>query len=325
MDSIDPIKPRNEITLAEFKSFKKRLVAQRKFNGCRSTCTVSRNKVELWSRAFSTVTNSRIPYSGKMPHIVEELEALGLPNSTILDGELVSLRGGDQDYFDDIRHCTNGHDLTNYNYQKDTGHWATWVVFDIPFLGGRALHSLSYEERYEILQQLFKGKKLKWLRIIESESVAEVTNPEQLMEKAVKLGYEGYVLKNLDSTYPITTFGKADKPSDTWWKVVPKKIADVVVTGYELGTPGSKYQDVVGKLVCVQYDLEGKQHKVCNVGTGFDDPERTRLLSVKYPKVGRVEYRFRRDDTHKLVHPAWLGFREEDPKQPKECIIEELL
>jgi len=78
-------------------------------------------------------------------------------------------------------------------------------------------------------------------------------------------------------------------------------------------------------LVCVQYDLDGKEFHVCNVGTGFDDAERAKLLTVKYPKVGRVEYRFRREDNNKVIHPAWLGFREDDPKRPEECIIEELI
>lgn len=321
MESIDPIKPKNDLSSSDLRTYKDRLVLQRKYNGCRSTCTIDNGSVELWSRAFSSVTSQRIPYTGKMPHIVEELKRLELPDGTILDGELVSLRGGDKDYFDDIKRCTNGHDETNVNFQKQTGYWASWMVFDITHFGGREVYDLTFEDRYELLEALFDQKETKWVQLVRYEKFNGSVN--SLKKKAAKLGIEGYVAKNLDSKYPITTFGKARKPAGTWWKIVPDKVADVVITGFEYGTPGSKFQDTTGKLVAVQYDLEGNQIRVCHVGTGFDEAERDSLMYETYPKVARVKYRYRRPDSMKLIHPSWGGFR--DDKQLEECIIEELL
>lgn len=321
MKTIDPIKPKNEMKKSDVRAHKDRLIVQRKYNGCRSTCTVDDKGVRMWSRSFSTVTNERIEYTGKVPHIVKELQSLGLPSNTVLDGELVSFRGGDREFFDDTKSATGGHDSTCVAFQESTGHYLTWIVFDCPIYDGQQLHEQPYRDRYEQLEKVFNEQSLSWIRLIENEPFKGA--PDDYKERARKLKIEGYVAKNVESTYPLTTFGKTRKPSNTWWKLVPDKMADVVVTGFELGTPGSKFEDVVGKLVCIQKDLDGNEFEVCKVGTGFTESERARLLTETYPRIGMVQYRYRRDDNNKLIHPSWKGFR--DDKTKEECIIEELL
>jgi bifunctional non-homologous end joining protein LigD len=319
--TIDPIKPANSMSEAEAIIFKGKLVVQRKFNGCRCTGTFSENGPEIWSRSISTVTGERIPYTGKFPHIIEEMAEWNLPPGTMLDGELVSLRGGDIENFTDVKQSTGGHDLTNAMFQKNSGHFCTWMIFDIPIYGGREVHKLPCKDRIEILNEIFKGHNFKWIRKV--ESIPFEGTVEAYMKQAEEKKWEGFVAKNIDSPYPLTISGKTRRPSGTWWKIKPKCMADVIVTGFEHGAPGTAFQNTVAKLICVQYDTEGKLHEVCKVGTGFDVPTRDFLLTVDYKRrpVGMVEYSYR-NDNHKVIHPSWKGFR--DDKRPEECIIEEL-
>jgi bifunctional non-homologous end joining protein LigD len=319
--TIDPIKPANVLRPNIVTALKGKLVVQRKYNGCRCTSTQDEGSVQLWSRSFSKVTGERIPYTGKMPHIVEELSQLGLPEGTVLDGELVSFRGTDSENFKDIKQSTGGHDVTNAEFQKRTGYWATWIVFDCPFYNGQPTHQLPYWDRRQIIVNLFKDKSFKWIRLIEEEPF--VGTIESYKEKAGSLGIEGFVVKNIDSIYPITTLGKTKKPPETWWKIKAESYADVIVKGFEYGEVGSKYEKQVGKLQCYQYDDEGALHHICNVGSGLTDQERAQYLSIDYsqPLVGVVKYAYRNENYH-LIHPAWKGFR--DDKKLEECIIEEL-
>lgn len=320
--TVDPIKPVNELKQRHITAHRGKLVVQRKYNGCRATCTVDNRGVQLWSRSFSKVTGERIPYTGKMPHIVEEIKSWELPEGTVLDGELVSFRGGDREYFKDIKQSTGGHDETNAEFQRSTGYYATWIVFDIPFYAGKPVHELSYRERREILERLFGNAEFKWIRLIDEEPFEGTV--DNYKNKAEKLGYEGYVVKNADSIYPLTTFGKTKKPPDTWWKIKANRFADVIVTGFELGTPGTKNEEKVGKLKCYQYDDEGNLVHVCNVGTGLSDQDREEYLHLDYsvPMIGVVQYAYR-NENHHVIHPSWKGFR--DDKKPEECIIEELI
>jgi len=322
MRSIDPIKPKSELRLAEIKKFKGRLVVQRKYNGCRSTCTVDENGVHLWSRNVSKVSGQRIPYAGKMPHIMKELKSLDLPEGTVLDGELVSFRGGDIENFKDVKQSTGGHDETNVKFQKDTGHWATWIVFDVVYYDGQAVHKLPLKDRLDILESIFEDQELEWIRPLETKPFRRTV--QEYEQRALKHNYEGYVVKNIDSAYNYsTTPGNCARPPDTWWKIKPTRVADVIIKGFAYGTAGTKNADKVGKLLCYQYDAKGELHLVCKVGTGFSDVDREELLKLDYdqPLVGMVKYAYR-NANHHMIHPAWGGFR--DDKAPNECIIEEL-
>jgi len=318
MTSIDPIKPQQEITEAEVQKHKGKLVVQRKYNGCRCTCTIDETGVQLWSRNISKVTKSRIPYTGKFPHILKELQKWNLPEGTILDGELVSFRGGDIEHFKDIKQSTGGHDATNVAFQKSTGYWATWIIFDIVSYGGKEVWRLPLRDRLEVLDSIFKGHNFQWIRLIRTEPFEGTIKGYE--QKALENHWEGFVVKNLDSPYHYS-LGKTARPSGTWWKIKPEKIADVIVTGFEYGTPGTKNEHRVGKLVCCQYDKQGKLHQVCRVGTGFSDFEREKYLHIEYPQIGMVKYAHR-NENHHLIHPSWKGFRKD--KTAEECIIEEL-
>jgi len=266
------------------------------------------------------MTGERISYTGKMPHITTEMMGWHLPPGTILDGELVSFRGGEKEYFKDIQHTSNGHDLTNAQYQSTTGYYVTWVIFDIVFYNGKEVHKLPYRDRLLILERLFTGQSFKWIRLIKTEPFEGTA--EDYRSRAHSLKIEGYVVKNLDSLYPMSSIGNTKRPSGTWWKIKAIKTADVIISGYECGRPGSSVQELVAKLIGHQYDSEGRLHQVCRVGTGFNDWDRQNLLTVNYTKrpIGIVRY-FYRSDGLKLIHPSWGGFRND--KTPEECIIEE--
>jgi len=89
----------------------------------------------------------------------------------------------------------------------------------------------------------------------------------------VDWGYEGVVLKNLDSEYP---FGR----SSGWLKWKPTVTHDVVIVSWEQGT--GRHVNRLGAFVC---NFNGK---LVRVGGGFSDLERDKFWLAKESMVGDV-------------------------------------
>jgi len=313
---IDPIKPLTSAPKPhELKNLKDRLIVQRKYDGARATCMITDKGPQMWSRNVS-VSGNRISYTRKLPHIVEELSAWSLPVGTILDGELVSFRGGELETFNDIHSATNGHDERCVRFQQENGHM-TWMVFDVVYFRGEPVYNLPLQQRLALLDMLFEiNPNMLWVEKVETSLLDQTI--EELRKEAEEREFEGYVIKNLDSTYAYKgSYGKAQRPRETWWKVKPQRFADVIITGFEYGNNG--ISDAVGSLTCEQY-VDGEIVRVCNVGSALTSQNRLEYLDLTFPRVGIVQYA-ERNESGKLLQPVWRGFRED--KRPDECIAED--
>lgn len=267
----------------------------------------------MWSRSLSS-TSQRISYDTKVPHLVEQLSEWNLPQGTILDGELIS----SSDTVYDVNKVTNSSSTNAILHQQRNGA-LNYVVFDIIYFGGRPVYNWPLHKRLQLLEQLFAIYRAPNIELAQSWPMTH--SVEQYRAVALKLGWEGYIVKNLDSLYLYKgSFGYAQRPSNTWWKIKPVNTADVVVTGFEYGK-GETNADAVGSLRCCQY-VNGELTEVCKVGSGLSAADRRQLLNYDFsvtPRVAVIQYSHRHKNG-KLIHPKWCGFRED--KRPDECISE---
>jgi bifunctional non-homologous end joining protein LigD len=154
-------------------------------------------------------------------------------------------------------------------------------------------------------------------------------------------GLEGVVAKRLESLYV------PGRRSRSWIKTAVRRTHEVIVAGW---FPGSgNRRESLGSLALGAYDDDGALVYVGDVGTGFTDAARDRLLERLAPLerptspfdversaarawpsrkpgrgrarwveprlVGEIEYRvFTRD--HSFRHPSWRGLRpDRDPDE----------
>jgi DNA ligase-1 len=129
---------------------------------------------------------------------------------------------------------------------------------------------------------------------------------ERYAKDMVAAGFEGIMIKDLDSPYIC-------KRSTSWMKWKPTITVDLEVIGLEEGTGRNKGR--LGALVCNGVD-DGKEITV-NAGSGFSDAERDSLWADRNLIFGRtVEIMAdaitqNQDGTYSLRFPRFVRFRDD--------------
>ena len=224
----------------------------------------------------------------------------------VLDGEAVSCNADGVPEFNLIQNRAT----TRVEY------WA----FDILELNGRDLSKVPYRQRREILVKL---------SLVSSgfsvPSLLNAADGKEAQALSVDERLEGVVAKSWDSTYE---FGKRSKH---WIKSKNWLEADVVIGGWKWGT--GRRANTIGSVL-VGFPGERGLNFCGRVGTGFNDAELARLLTVfqsiqtsrspfSPPVVGHdakdaqwvmpsltaaVQYGLMTADG-RMRHPSWRGLR----------------
>ena len=149
-------------------------------------------KIDGWRLQIIKYENGKIEYWGrrleKNPNWTENLKFLdkfleNVPKGTLLDCELYSTKGR----------------RGIPSVLKKTGKAKPLIfVFDVIFYKGRFVGEKTLKERKEILEKI---KFKKPFSILEFE---KLKNLKKSMEKSAKRGYEGVILKELNSKYQIS-------------------------------------------------------------------------------------------------------------------------
>ncbi|MBU3913883.1 MAG: DNA ligase [Nanoarchaeota archaeon] len=171
----------------------------------------------------------------------------GLPDNTMLDGELWMGRGKFQETMSIVR--SQGLNLE----------WAaiTYKIFDIPNL------NFDFEMRCEAM----RGLKLpNHCEIVEQELCMGVTHLRETLSKFEKLGGEGVMLRQYGSKYE-------GKRSNTLLKVKSFFDDEAVITGYEPGK--GRHKGRLGGYHCKLFN--GIKF---SVGSGLTDKGRDNPLSI---------------------------------------------
>lgn len=118
-------------------------------------------------------------------------------------------------------------------------------------------------------------KIVEWSQVFHRDSEADRQRTVELMRYFIGIGYEGLMVKDISAKYEF-------KRSKTLLKMKLMNSEDLEVTDVYEGAPGSKYEGMLGGVIC---DYKGNQ---LGVGSGWTDSERQ--LYWEHPEliVGKV-------------------------------------
>ena len=171
-----------------------------KWDGIRCLAFVESGRVRLQSR-----------HSTEMTFQFPELAGLArLPSGTVLDGELVIFQDDKPSLAGIQRRALLQNRPRIQHLSQITP--ATYMVFDLPFLGNRPLMAAPLSTRREALIKLYEQFPLP--RFLLSDGVSRCGC--RLFAQVVRFGLEGMMAKRLDAPY------LPGKRSRHWLKIKPK-------------------------------------------------------------------------------------------------------
>ena len=283
-----------------------------KWDGVRAIAYAEGGRLRLEARSGRDIT-------ARYPELRELGRALA-GHEAVLDGEVVAFDTEGRPSFQRLQsrmHLTSEHAVRRLS-QSEPVHY---VIFDLLWLDGHSLCSLSYTERRERLVELgLQGPTWR-------TPASHVGDGAALLAASRAQGLEGIIAKRLDCPY---TPGRR---SPWWVKVKNVRQTDVVIGGW---LPGEgKRGGRLGALVVGFYE-DGALKYAGRVGTGFDERELDRLGGIlsslareDSPFDGRQpprETHFVEPEliasvgygewtqTRTLRHPRYLGLRDDiDP------------
>jgi bifunctional non-homologous end joining protein LigD len=200
-----------------------------KLDGYRCLAGKDSRGVTLWSRRGNVFTRD-------FPTIVRACETL--PSDTLLDGEVVALDARGRASFNLLQH------------HRSQASAIRFYAFDLLIYRGRSLLELKLTERRAVLAEALAFPDQS-VRLSESFEV----EPDELLEGAKELGFEGIVAKRKDSLY------EPAKRSGAWVKYKLNHSEELVIGGY---TPGSPFDALI-----VGYYHEDKLYFAAKVRNGF--------------------------------------------------------
>ncbi len=232
-----------------------KISAEYKYDGSRFQFHRKGKSCRVYSRKLEDITSS-------VPDVTEMLMSV-TSRDIILDGEVIAVKDGRPLPFQTVlRRVRRKNEVEAIKDSIEL----TPLVFDILYLEGNDLISLTYGERREIL--LKEVKKYVAPNII-SDDPAEI---ERYYMNGLDQGHEGIMLKVLSSQYTPGVRGKS------WLKIKPHvDTLDLVVTGADWGE--GKRAHVFGSfhLACRDNDY---LIPISKVATGFSDEELALLYDV---------------------------------------------
>ena len=298
-----------------------------KWDGYRAVAFIADGRVRLVSRNQNELT-ARYPELKDMAGFIKAKNA-------ILDGEVVALDAEGKASFSLMQQRT-GFRPGGKRAAAKADVPVLYYAFDLLYLDGEDWRKVPLEERKRKLASVIvAGDALRY-----SDHYAE--QGRALFEIARQKGLEGIVAKRRNSFYE-------ERRSGEWLKIKIRHRTECVVGGFT-EPEGSRAH--FGSLVLGLYDDKGRLVHVGQAGSGFNqkslaeiwktlkkletkknpffgEVEALRRVSwVKPELVAEIEYA---EWTHgagagsgpKLRAPVFLGLR--DDKNPKECMLEELM
>ncbi len=283
-------------------------IMEPKLDGFRLQVVIEADGVRTYTRAEHVATGKLLAPETAMRELVEPLAG------TVLDGEAVYLdEQGRADFNYTARVMGSGTEVAQQKQRQD-GRYVSFIAFDILYLRGTDVRSLSLKERRVLLEKV--------VRAFDSDHV--VCTPQAPPSEAQHRYYtelygEGSVVKDLRSPYKAGRSKAMLK-----WKRVQDE--DVIVMGAEPGK--GKFRNQVGAVKFGQYGQPPASHECTSLCSGelhergqcsgMDDA--TRLALTNNLPVGRVLV-----ITHNGVlagggfrHPQWSHLRID--KRPEECV-----
>jgi DNA ligase-1 len=219
---------------------------------------------------FQSRNGQPLPSLGKLTPILLQLaESVG--KQLILDCEATA----GADFFSGVGKLTQKAEATDL---------ARLTVFDVPFVEGWGSSSeVPHSLRRECLETMFERAALTSeeeakvslvpvIDILTSQEVA--TQAEELLDDALRSGWEGLMLKDVDATY------QSGRRCKAWIKLKPKLTFDCRVIGFK---PGQGRLDGAAGALLVSH-----QGKSVAVASGLSDEQRQEIYDHPEKWVGKT-------------------------------------
>ena len=175
-------------------------LAEWKYDGIRAQIVKRSGAVHVWSRGEELM-------NGRFPEI--ELLAAGLPDGTVLDGEVLVIKDGQPQAFNLLQQRIGRKTLTKKVLQDAP---VGFMAYDLLGIENQDIRSQPQQARRSQLEALLKDRS-GWM----ISPLVQATDWQQLAEQRNQSrarGVEGLMLKNKDSAY-----GQGRTKADgVWWK-----------------------------------------------------------------------------------------------------------
>lgn len=274
--------PTFTVQLAEpFEKFYSNVACEVKIDGCRNLTIKQNGIVKMFTRNGKQIEGFN--------NVIENIKRLPMDN-IVFDGEIIG-----KDYTDTM----------NQLFAKGNNKQGTYMIFDMltpeEFYNGES--SFDYWTRKQGLINLRKSLNMQEFSSLHFvEPLAILDNPtieqfNELMNKVVSDGFEGIMIKPLNSKY------KAKRSYD-WQKLKPFMSDEFNIIGFENGD--GKYKNTLGKVII---DVNGVQ---VGVGSGFSDSQRNEIWLNQNQYLGKqieVQYQEKIEKTGALRFPTVKSIR----------------
>lgn len=192
-----------------------KVAIEAKYDGVRVQIHYSGNKVKVFSRRLTDVTNN-------LPEIVDIIKRKIHVNDVILEGEVIAVdeKGNPKPFQDLMKRFKRVKDF-NIIIRKIP---IKLYLFDILYLNGKLLIDEPYYKRYEYLTTVVPRELLAERIVTDNIETAKI-----FYNKCIQMGHEGIMIKKLDSPYVMGVRGAY------WIKIKEVETIDVVIVGAEWG------------------------------------------------------------------------------------------
>jgi len=200
-------------------------VAEWKWDGIRVQASREGGETRLFSRTGDDISRA-------FPDVVEQL-----PDTAVLDGELLVVRGGEVAPFNDLQQRLNRKTVTPAMLKSHPAHLR---LYDLLFENGEDLRALPFVERRARLEAWHAAHAPERTDLSEIVTFDGIDELSRLWAGARETGIEGLMLKRRDSPYI------AGRPKGHWykWKRAPLMIDAVLMYAQRgSGKRSSYYSD----------------------------------------------------------------------------------
>jgi ATP-dependent DNA ligase len=290
-----------------------------------------------------------IPWTARFPHLVQALQALQLPNNSMLALELVHPGGDSKAHFSHVQSVTKSLTTQALKDQEEKI-WLVAYIWDIPFWDGKEyVKTVRTSWRHKLIVEILEKAPAwvaTWLSPVQYHQFPSL---DASLQYALEAKLEGWVVVDPEGVYDDKAWnlkGKPDRPSSFCAKAKPWMEDDFVAMwdpSKKIGTLGKGRHEKgktvtlpnrkevkhggVGSVGLHQYNSDGSLVYICDCSSGMDYEMQSCLTPKNFPMVWEVQYVERSyisdgDKTNALTFPKLVRVRTD--KTPEECINDEL-
>lgn len=236
-----------------------KLAIEGKFDGERVQAHKDKDgKIHLFSRRLDEIT-------AQFPDLAKELEQKVKVKTFVLEGEILAVdKKGNPKPFQTLMQRKRKYDIEKYVEKVPI----VLKSFDLLLLNGKSYLHEPYSKRTKELEKIMPNKGL--LLVANKIYTEEVDEINKFFHEMLKKGFEGIIIKAMDSEYQAGTRG--------WnWIKWKKEYVHEMVDTFDLVIVGAFYgkgkrSGTYGALLCAVYNKKTDTFEtLCKLGTGLTD------------------------------------------------------